>query len=528
MTDSKKTAFTAIGVTGLKQSGGYIQEEYLTELSGERWWRAVAEMSTTDPTISGILFAIQMLMRQTPWTVTPFSDEQADKDVAAFVESCLHDMREPWALALSEILSFLPWGYAPLEVIYKVRGGEMAKGDGTVDALRSSKHDDGRIGWASWSIRSQDTIQTWDFDENGDAVAFTQWAPPDFQPRRVPLAKCLLFRTSLRKSNPEGVSILRSVYRPWYFLQRLQNLEGIGIERDLVGIPEIDVPPELLDPDAPAEYKAALNYYKQIGQNVRNDEQACIIMPLAYDANGKELYRFKLVSAAGTRQFDIGKSVERYKTDIAAAVMADFMRIGHEQVGSYSLVSSKTSLFATALGAWLDSICSVINARIPELLRFNGIDASRPPALTHGDVEKLDLKELGEFLKALTAARAGGMFAGPAGDRIWRYALDQAGMPTPTDAEAQQAADKEQQRQAEEARQKAEQLAQARNAPPLAGQSVDPAQAAETVSLEAFRAAVVRAIERRRQNPERLSEPDYDALIDSVLDDAFVLAGEAE
>jgi hypothetical protein len=32
----------------------------------------------------------------------------------------------------------------------------------------------------------------------------------------------------------------------------LQNLEGIGIERDLVGIPQIDVPPEMLDPDAPA------------------------------------------------------------------------------------------------------------------------------------------------------------------------------------------------------------------------------------------------------------------------------------
>jgi hypothetical protein len=47
-------------------------------------------------------------------------------------------MRDSWALTLSEILSFLPWGYAPLEVVYKVRGGEVHKQDGTVDPLRSS------------------------------------------------------------------------------------------------------------------------------------------------------------------------------------------------------------------------------------------------------------------------------------------------------------------------------------------------------------------------------------------------------
>jgi hypothetical protein len=286
-------------------------------------------------------------------------------------------------------------------------------------------------------------------------------------------------------------------------LKRLQNLEGIGIERDLVGIPEIDLPAEMLDPDAPAATKLALNYYKEMGQNIRNDEQACIIMPLSYDQYGHEQYRFKLVSAAGTRQFNIGASVERYKTDIATAVMADFMRLGHEGVGSYSLASSKTSLFATALGAWLDSICSVINARIPELLRFNGMDATRAPKLTHGDVEKIDLGQLGEFLTALTGAQAGGLFNGPAGPRIQRYLLEQAGMPTPTDAEAQQAADEEAQRQQEEAQQKAAQLAQLNNPPPPPpnAQQDEPAKAAEGDPL--------------------------DALIDGVLDEAFALAGEA-
>lgn len=503
MTDKRKAPTVAIGATGLKQYGGYIQEEYLNELSGDRWWKVIHEMSTADPTITGILFAIQMLIRQVTFTVAPFSEEQQDKDDAAFVESCIHDMRDSWALTLSEILSFLPWGYAPLEVVYKIRGGEVHKADGAVDALRSSQHDDGKVGWACWSIRSQDTIYAWVFDADGEAVAFEQQPPPHYASRTVPLAKCLHFRTMSRKSNPEGVSLLRGVYRPWYFLKRLQNLEGIGIERDLVGIPQIDLPAEMLDPNAPAEVQAALNYYKQLGQNVRNDEQACIIMPRVYDDSGHELYGFKLVSAAGTRQFDIGKSVERYKTDIATAVMADFMRLGHEGVGSYSLASSKTSLFATALGAWLDSICSVIQGRIPELLRFNGMDVTREPKLSHGDVEKIDLGQLGEFLKALTGAQAGGLFGGPAGTRIQRYLLEQAGMPTPTDAEAQQAADEAQQQNEQEAQDKAAQLEMLNKTPPPPNaQQDEPATAAEGDPL--------------------------DALIDGVLDEAFALAGEAE
>jgi hypothetical protein len=79
------------------------------------------------------------------------------------------------------------------------------------------------------------------------------------------------------------------------------------------------------------------------------------------------------------------------------------------------------------------------------------MDVKREPKLTHGDVEKIDLGQLGEFLTALTGAQAGGLFNGPAGPRIQRYLLEQAGMPTPTEAEAQQAADEEQQRNEQEA-----------------------------------------------------------------------------
>jgi hypothetical protein len=459
MTDTpKRPPFVVMGATGLKTSGGYIQEEYLTELSGDRWWKAVQEMSTQDPTIVGILFAIQMLMRQTSWTVTPFSDEEQDKEIAAFVESCLHDMRDPWALVLAEILSFLPWGYAPLEVIYKIRGGEVSREDGTPDSLQSSKFDDGRVGWAAWSIRSQDTIQEWLFDEYGEATGFVQVAPPHYQVVRIPLSKCMHFRASSRKSNPEGVSLLRGVYRPWYFKKRIENIEGVGVERDLAGFPVGYIPSEILAGETTETRAALLEYQRQIA-NVRRDEQEGLLWPSDRDDKGRRQFEFSLLSSGGERQFDTGKIVERYDSRIAMSVLADFILIGHQQVGSYSLVSSKTSLFASALGAWLDTVCGVVQSRIPELLRFNGMDDSRAPTLEHGDVEKIELGELGEFVKALTAAKAAQFFAGSAGPRMLTYLLEQAGIPAPTEEEIAQDTKAEEERKQAEAQAKADQLA---------------------------------------------------------------------
>ncbi|WP_155274431.1 hypothetical protein [Piscirickettsia salmonis] len=45
-----------------------------------------------------------------------------------------------------------------------------------------------------------------------------------------------MFRTTSRKGNPEGRSILRNAYQPWYYKKNLESIESIGIERNLVGL----------------------------------------------------------------------------------------------------------------------------------------------------------------------------------------------------------------------------------------------------------------------------------------------------
>lgn len=407
-----------IGASGLLQFGGVIQEDSLRELQGLRGIKTYKEMSEQDPVIAGTLFALEMLCRRVTWHVDPF-DENAPADVedANFVDECLNDMSSGFEDMLTEILTVIPYGWAYLEQVYKLREGP--KDDGG-----SSKYNDGKVGWRKWALRSQDTLLNWDMDETGAVKGMVQQAPPLYRTANIPIEKALLFRTTARKGNPEGKSALRGAYRPWYFKKQIETIEAIGVERDLAGLPVAWLPPAVLAPSASAEQKALYAAVQKIVTNIRRDDQEGVIFPLAYDTNGNKVYDLTLLSTGGTRQFNTDTIVSRYDSRIAMTVLADFILLGHANVGSWALSSSKTNLFSYALGSFLDMIADVINRHaIPRLFRMNGKPVDRLPKLAHGDIETVDLQELGAFVTALTGA-------GVAFDsKAVAFLLEQGGIP---------------------------------------------------------------------------------------------------
>ena len=388
--------FRELGTTGLSRDGGVVRDEYLRELQGDRWLSIIREMGN-DPIVGAILFAVEMLLRRVPVSVQPADESQPALDLAQFVEECIGDMSADWADTLAEILTMLPYGWAYMEIVYKRRGGDA-------DAPESrSKYADGRIGWRKWSIRGQETRERWEFDDSGGVQGM--WQRTDSgQSVLIPIEKALLFRTTQRKSNPEGRSILRTAYRAWYFKRNVENIEGIGIERDLAGLPVAKVPAQVLAAQSENE-RAQLAAIKEIVTNIRRDEQEGVIWPLVRDENGNELYQLELLSTGGTRQFDTSAIIQRYEQRVAMSVLADFILLGHEAVGSYALSATKTSMFKTAMQAWLTSIAGVVNAHaIPRLLRLNGMDVALTPRLTFGAVGDVDIDTVITFVKDMTAA----------------------------------------------------------------------------------------------------------------------------
>ena len=413
--------YREVGSTGLRRFGGFIYEEFLQELIGWKAIQVYKEMSHNDPTVGAVLYAIKMLCRQSTWRVQPASEELPDLEAAEFVETCMDDMNQTWLDTIDEILSMVEYGYSPHEIIYKRRCGDSA------DPSMRSKFTDGRIGWRKLPIRSQETIFRWEFDDGGGIQAFEQLAPPHYRYVRIPMEKALLFRTTINKNNPEGKSILRSAYRPWYMKKNIENIEGIGIERDLAGLPVAHVPAEILSINASQQQKQLLAAIKTIVTNIRRDEQEGIVFPQAYSADGKPLYELKLLSTGGSRQFDTDKIVQRYDQRIAMTALADFMLIGQQSVGSFALVDSKTNLFAMAIGGILDMVCGVFNRHaIPRLFKLNpDLQVSEYPKILHGDLESININELGSYISSLAGA---GMPLFP-DEKLENYLRKAAGMP---------------------------------------------------------------------------------------------------
>ena len=399
------TDFMEVGSSGLHQYGGEIRNDFLRQLQGKQQYANYREMADNDPVVGAMLHSIEMLIRSVDWTVEPSEDnDERAIDQAEFVSSCLGDMSNSWVDTLSSIMGFLVYGYSYHEVVYKRRQGF------TKDARTRSKFNDGKIGWRKMPVRSQETIERWDLDSNGGINGAIQNDPNSKGKGAVflPIEKCLLFRTTTKMNNPQGRSILRNAYVPWYYKRRIQEIEAIGIERDLAGLPVALVPPQMLSDAATANERAALDAIKQLVRNIKRDEQEGIVFPLAYDPEtGQKAYDIQLLSTGGRRQFDTDAIIGRYDQRIAMTVLADFLLLGHENVGTQALSVSKVDLFLRSLDAYISEIVEVFNQHaIPRLMRLNGVDESLSPHLTATLPKSVDLGALGSFVSSLAQAGA--------------------------------------------------------------------------------------------------------------------------
>ncbi len=388
---TKKKRYSTIGRTGLTRFGGDILEETRQELRGRRGMELYQKMSQTDAVIGAIMWVISQLTRRVRWWFEPASTSKEDVKYAEFAADCLHDMDHTWNDVLAEMLDALVYGWSWCELVYKVR------------------EEDNRIGWDKWLPIGQTSLYQWEYDTRGNLVALTQQAPPDFIPRTIPRDKSLHFKLHAPKHNPEGKSILQNAYYSWYVRSNLEQIEAIGIERDLVGLPILWLPPHILQQITDAD-KAAYTAYEDLITNLRRDEQEGLMMPLERDVDGNKLYDIALLSGeqggASGAKVKVSEVIQRHDIRICMTVMADWLLIGHQQSsGSYNLVVEKGRLFSQALTTVLDSIAAEVNHRaVKQLWEYNAFPLASIPVLTHDDVDDANLGVLSQYILALSNA----------------------------------------------------------------------------------------------------------------------------
>lgn len=396
-----------LGDTGLKAFSGFLQEEFLTKLSGDQGKRVYREMSDNDATIGAILEVFSSLIGGVEWTVTAANDDVDGEAAKKFLEEVIEDMDTPMSDIMAEVATMFTYGFAPMEITYKTRNGDEPVGEEET----TSKFDDGKFGIAAVALRAQNTILQWDIDpKNGKTRGL--WQQTTWKSRvYIPASKIALFRTTNVKNSPEGRSVLRRAYRSWFFKKTMEEIEAIGVERDLAGYPLLRIPAKYMDPNATPEDKAFYAACQRlITQMRRESREGAVIASDVYvndqgQPTGVPLMDLKLLTSGGTRTFDTNAIIGRYDRAMAMSVLMDFMFLGQGNAGSWALSDDKTSLSARIVGSYLKRAADVLNKQVfAPLMRINGWKAKSIPTVTPGDLEKQNLDQLASMISALAGA----------------------------------------------------------------------------------------------------------------------------
>ena len=405
---SETEAKKILGVAGDNTYNGQIRaDEFLPELRGKKAIRKYREMRDNDSTIGAVMYATEQVLRDVDLKVMPANDSAEAKEEAEFVKSVLDDMDHTLDDHIAESLSNLSYGFAWFEVIYKRRNGPTERSD-----KRRSKYSDGRMGVRKIAIRAPWTISRFDVDQQtGDVKGIYQDGSSYNNSNYIPTRKSLYYRTTTINGDPAGRSILRNAYTSYEYVNNLQSIEAIAVERELAGIPVARIPAEYLSGDATATQSGFVNNLQSILRDVKFNEQGYIILPSdTYpDKDGaptnQKLVDVELMSSSGSRNIEIDTIVRRYQHDIARSVLSEFLMLGGGSTGSYALSKSKTDLFLRALESYIQAIVDVLNKQLVERLwELNGLNYDMMPTIVAGDVAPHDLREIAAFLRNLNGA----------------------------------------------------------------------------------------------------------------------------
>lgn len=366
-----------IGSAGLEQFGGFIQQDFLQDWRGKKAYKNANEMRLNSPVIAALINAIEQSVRSVDWQWT--SDVGEEDPRLQLIQDSLDGMSHSWNDHVIEALTFLPFGFAPFEIVYK--------------------RDGGRILWRKFAIRGQDTVENWVFDDEGGIAGFRQ-AIMGKAPVFIPIERLILYRSRVERNNPEGRSILRPAYIPYYYAKNIAQIEAIGVERDLAGLPVLKLP-EGSDPGGSDADEA-----KKLVRRVRNDEQAGLVLPFGWE--------FELVNSGGSRLFDTNEIISRYEKRMLMSALAQFLVLGMDNVGSLALSADQTDFFNMSVNATADIIAEAVTKHaIPRLMRLNGMDDAGL-RLEHSPAGDVDMQKLTASLQA-----AAPMLTWTVDDEIW-------------------------------------------------------------------------------------------------------------
>ncbi len=391
-----------VGYVGLSLFGGVTTDEIHRELSWPNSIKTFKQMQTHS-SINACLTLYDNLISKVTWRVVPPQDAtEEEKQQTEFVNECLNDMDISFRQVIRDALSSNTYGFAVLEKVYRRRN----KSSGSL-------YTDNKIGVKKISLRNQETIQKFIFDDSGNEVIGVKQVvynsdrtPKQKQEIVLPRSKFVLITTGKNRSDPYGKSPLRDVYMAWRYLEVLQELEAQGVQKDLQGVPMLRVPAQLMSADASPDQKAIFENLKNIVRNLQVNQQSGVILPSAVDeVTRTPLFDLSLLSTeGGKKNYDVSEIKQYYQNQIFTSMFADILILGSTGVGSFALGTLKTTLTGAAVETMLDNIVDAFNRDlVRQLYDLNGWNAARACRLDYEGLHSADLETISKFVQRVSS-----------------------------------------------------------------------------------------------------------------------------
>jgi hypothetical protein len=338
-------AYNELGTTSPSPWTSFTRQEYNPALQGIKGLEMYDRMRKSDGTVSGTLRAVKTPVLSGRWFIQPASESEEDKKIADFIWCNLTEyMSISWTQVLTEALLMLDFGYYMFEKVW-----DFAIIDGELRTILK------KLG-----PRHPMDVKEWRFDLHGGPNACIMYglaSDTDNQEVPIPIEKLLVFSFDREAGNIEGISVLRSAYKHYYFKEQLYKIDAIQKERHGIGIPIIKLPIGFKDSDKLIA--------EDLGRNIRTNERAHIVLPPSWD-----LYMLKLEG----NPVDALSSIEHHNECIRENILVNFIRDGARE--------EDLVMFLKATRFVADIVAESFNAYlIPQMVRFNFPGVEKLPKL---------------------------------------------------------------------------------------------------------------------------------------------------
>lgn len=339
--------------------------EPLSELLGSSGAAIYNKMRKNDPVVGGLILLLESVIRRMDYSIYG--------DNAAFIDEMIKNLDTPFSDILSEIASFFTYGFYVGEKIWKVK--------------------DGVITLTDIEPRSQLTI---DYINDDDGMVGQTTGGGTYD---IPYEKTLHIVAVNDGRSPFGISILRHLYKPYYYKLSVEATEALSIDRDLGGLPVMQAP-EGFDftaadsgsPNYDPNVAATLEWAIQLVSSVRRDQQMGIVIP-----NG---WKFSIVRGENRASVPTSEIIARYNTEMATGVLANFLSLGAFATTNNANTQIHVTNFLGACKAYAKTISAALQKQVVnQICYYNRID--KVPEF-HLTVKNQDaLKDIGTYISTL-------------------------------------------------------------------------------------------------------------------------------